>query len=252
MTPRLTGKRALVTGAANGIGRAIAIKLAQEGARVVLVDDDAEELPGAVAEVGGGALALRADVGDEDQVATAVAAASEHWGGLDVIVPNAAVQLTAEEGRAGELSLEVWERTLRVNLTGAFLTAKHGLAALRGSSAAAIVFTGSPAGHLGIAKGLQAYAAAKAGVLGLVRTMAADYAPEGVRVNGVMPGITETPMNRWWMDDAKQRSAVEASVPLGRAARASEIAAVTAFLASDEASYVTGALWAVDGGLTAV
>jgi NAD(P)-dependent dehydrogenase (short-subunit alcohol dehydrogenase family) len=252
MTPRLTGKRALVTGAANGIGRAIAIKLAQEGARVALLDDDAEALPGAVAEVAGGALALRADVGDEDQVAAAVAAAAERWGGLDVVIPNAAVQLTAEEGRAGELSLQVWERTLRVNLTGAFLTAKHGLAALRGSPAAAIVFTGSPAGHLGIAKGLQAYAAAKAGVLGLVRTMAADYAPEGVRVNGVMPGITETPMNRWWIDDPDQRRALEASVPLGRAARASEIAAVTAFLASDEASYVTGALWAVDGGLTAV
>jgi NAD(P)-dependent dehydrogenase (short-subunit alcohol dehydrogenase family) len=254
MTPRLTGKRALVTGAANGIGRAIAIKLAREGARVALVDDDGDALPAALAEVeaGGAAVALPADVGDEEQVRAAVAAAAERWGGLDVVVPNAAVQLTGEEGRAGDLSLEVWERTLRVNLTGAFLTAKHGVAALRGSSAATIVFIGSPAGHLGIAKGLQAYAAAKAGVLGLVRTMAADYAGEGIRINGVLPGITETPMNRWWMDDPERRRAIEAAIPLGRAASASEIAAVATFLASDEASYVTGALWAVDGGLTAV
>jgi NAD(P)-dependent dehydrogenase (short-subunit alcohol dehydrogenase family) len=254
MTPRLTGKRALVTGAANGIGRAIAIKLAQEGARVALVDDDPDALPSAERDVAahGEAVALPADVGDEEQVRAAMAAAAERWDGLDVVVPNAAVQLTGEDARAGDLSLAVWERTLRVNLTGAFLTAKHGLAALRGSTAPTIVFTGSPAGHLGIAKGLQAYAAAKAGLLGLVRTMAADYAADGVRVNGVMPGITETPMNRWWMEDAERRRALEASIPLGRAARASEIAAVTAFLASDEASYVTGALWAVDGGLTAV
>jgi NAD(P)-dependent dehydrogenase (short-subunit alcohol dehydrogenase family) len=114
------------------------------------------------------------------------------------------------------------------------------------------VFTGSPAGLYGIARGLHAYSAAKAGVLGLIRAMAADYAREGIRVNGVMPGITETPMNRWWMEDDDRRAELEATIPLGRAARAEEIASVTAFLASDEASYVTGALWAVDGGLTAV
>jgi NAD(P)-dependent dehydrogenase (short-subunit alcohol dehydrogenase family) len=255
MTPRLTGKRALVTGAAKGIGRAIAVKLAQEGARVALLDDDAAALPGAeaqVAEHGVDTVALAADVSDEAQLGGAVAEAAAHWDGLDIVVPNAAVQLTGEDDRADRLSLDAWRRTLDVNLTGAFLTAKHGVAALRASPAGAIVFTGSPAGLYGIARGLQAYAAAKAGVLGLIRTMAADYAAEGIRVNGVMPGATETPMNHWWLDDPEQRRALEAAIPLGRAARAEEIAAVTAFLASDEASYVTGALWAVDGGLTAV
>ena len=103
-----------------------------------------------------------------------------------------------------------------------------------------------------IAPGLDAYSASKAGIFGLVRVMAADYAREGIRVNGVFPGITDTPMNDWWRHNPEQRAEVEASVPLGRAGRAEEVAAVIAFLCSDDASYVTGAVWAVDRGLTAV
>jgi NAD(P)-dependent dehydrogenase (short-subunit alcohol dehydrogenase family) len=255
MTPRLMGKRALVTGAASGIGLAVAMKLAAEGARVALVDIDEAALPGAeaaVAEHGRATLLLPADVGDETQIRGAIARAAARWDGLDVVVPNAAIQLTGEDDRADRLALDTWRRTIDVNLTGAFLTAKHGVPLLRTSGGGAIVFTGSPAGTLGIARGLHAYSAAKGGVLGLIRVMAADYAAEGIRVNGVMPGITETAMNRWWMEDPERRRALEATIPLGRAARAEEIAAVAAFLASDEASYVTGALWAVDGGLTGV
>jgi NAD(P)-dependent dehydrogenase (short-subunit alcohol dehydrogenase family) len=146
----------------------------------------------------------------------------------------------------------VWRATLEVNLTGAFLTAKHGVRALLERGGGAVVFVGSPAGAYGIAPGLDAYSASKAGVTGLVRVMAADYAREGVRVNGVFPGITETPMNHWWMDDPAARADMAARIPLGRPARAEEVAAVVAFLASAEASYVTGAIWAVDGGLTAI
>jgi len=239
----LSHKRALVTGGASGIGRAVAEGLAAEGARVATVDVDA----GAPGE-----LALLADVSDEAAVQDAIAQATTTFGGLDLIVPNAAVQLTGRDDRADRLDRDAWQRTIDVNLTGAFLTAKHGIRALLATGGGSVVFVASPAGLYGIASGLDAYSASKAGVAGLVRVLAADYAAEGIRVNGLLPGITETAMNHWWMDDPEQRAAMEASVPIGRAAQPEEIAGAVAFLASDDASYVTGALWAVDGGLTAI
>jgi NAD(P)-dependent dehydrogenase (short-subunit alcohol dehydrogenase family) len=251
----LDGKRAIVTGAARGIGRAIAERLGREGVGQALVDVDARalsETTSALARQGLQVIACEADVADEDAVVSAVRRAVTALGGLDVVVPNAAIQLVGEDDRADGLDRAVWQRTLDVNLTGAFLTAKHGVRQLLAGGGGAIVCVGSPAGVYGIARGLQAYAASKAGMLGLVRTMAADYAGEGIRVNAVFPGITETPMNRWWTGDPAARADALAPIPLGRAARAEEIAAVAAFLASDDASYVTGAAWAVDGGLTAV
>jgi NAD(P)-dependent dehydrogenase (short-subunit alcohol dehydrogenase family) len=242
----LAAKRALVTGAASGIGRATAERLAAEGARVALMDVDPPQ-------AGPGALAIEADVSDERAVAAGVARAADELGGLEIVVANAATQIVKGDARAHELDLATWRRTLDVNLTGAFLTAKHGVRAILATGAGgAVVCTGSPAGNYGIAPGLDAYSASKAGVLGLVRVLAADYAQDGIRVNGVLPGLTDTPMNDWWRHDRERRSEFERSVPLRRVGTPEEVAAVIVFLCSDEASYVTGAMWAVDGGLTAV
>ena len=240
----MSERRALVTGAAKGIGLAIARRLAADGARVAMLDVD--ELGG---ELPAGVMAVRADVADEAAVERAVGKVVEAWGGLDVVIPNAAVQLE-DDDRVDRLSLAAWQRTIDVNLTGAFLTAKHGVRAMQGGGV--VVFTASPAGHYAIARGRHAYSASKAGVYGLVKVMAADLAADGIRVCGVFPGVTDTPMNAAFLADAPARDSMLSAIPLGRAGTPEEVAAVIAFLASAEASYATGAVWTVDGGLTAV
>ena len=240
----------MITGAGAGMGWAAAVKLAAEGARVGLLDVDRDGARETAGLVGEAALVLPADVRDEEQVAAAVDRAVAEWAGLDVVVANAGVQLAGEDDRADRLDLDVWRRTLDVNLTGIFLACKHGIRALLETGGGSVVVTCSPTGLFGCAPGYDAYSASKGGVAGLVRVLAADYAGDGIRVNGVVPGYTETPMTSWVTPE--QHAALLETIPLRRAGRADEVAAVISFLASDEASYTTGAIWAADGGMTAI
>jgi len=251
---RLEGKRAIITGAGMGMGRAAALRFAAEGARVGLLDVDEAAARSVADEIeaggSGGGLVLSADVTNEEQVAAAVERAVTAWGGLDLVVANAGVELADQDDRADRLELAVWQRTLDVNLTGIFLTCKHGIRALLASGGGSVVCTCSPTGLFGCAPGLDAYSTSKAGVYGLVRVMAADYAKEGIRVNGVVPGYTRTPMTEWVTPE--EHEALIATIPLGRQGEPEDVASVMLFLASDEAAYVTGAVWAADGGMTAI
>ncbi len=246
----LDGKRAIVTGAGSGIGLETARVLVREGARVGLIDIDETAVAELADELGSGALALAADVRDETRMQNAVAAVVDAWGGLDVVVGAAGISLIGEDARADRLELEVWRRTIDVNLTGMFLTAKHGIRALLRAGGGAVVLVCSPTGQYGCSPGADAYSSSKAGVYGLVRVMAADYADEGIRVNGVIPGYTRTPMTA--AVSPSEHEHLLTTIPLGRAGLPEEVAEVIAFLASDRTPYVTGSVWAADGGMTAI
>lgn len=250
---RLEGKRVLVTGAGSGLGQAMAVRFAQEGAHIALLDIDREGLTATVAAAGDAETQVCVtDVTREDEVEAATAVATHRWGGLDVVVANAAVQLFGQDAPVHRLERAVWDRTLAVNLTGVFLTCKHGIRALLDQGGGSVVCTASPTSLNGSAAGFDAYTASKAGVLGLVRVMANDYAAHGVRVNALIPGFSDTPLVRAVMADEDAREQLLRTIPLGRPARPDEIASMAVFLASDESSYATGGAFPVDGGLTAV
>jgi len=255
MTQRLQGKRALVTGAGAGIGRGIAIKLAEEGASVGVLDINgaaAEQVAASIRSSGGNAVALKVDVRNETEVADAVTHLESRFGGLDTIIPNAGVMLFGRDTVATELDLATWQQCMDVNLTGMFLTCKYGLRALERNRGGAVVITGSPTGTLGCAPTFTAYSTSKAGTLGLMRILAIDYVKKNIRVNAVLPGTTNSPLVATLMENPATRAEFLAKIPMARAAEPREIANVIAFLASDEASYVTGAEWYADGGLSSI
>jgi len=241
----LGGKVALVTGGGSGIGAACVRALAEEGVSVLVVDYDAEAAAAIAAEVGGSAFA--ADVTDPDACIAMVAAALDALGRLDVAVNNAGV------GPAGliptaDISVDDWRRVLATNLDGVFYSMRAEIPALLRAGGGSIVNMSSAIAVVGRA-GAAAYAASKHGVLGLTRTAAIEYGRDGIRVNAVGPGTTETSLTRDAI--ASEPEKIVARVPLGRVAVPEDIAPLVVFLASDASAFCTGGWYAVDGGWTA-
>ena len=207
MKDALAGKRALVTGAAPGIGKAIAKRFHEEGAAVALLDRNEEALQELQSTLGEGpktSLHL-VDVSVEPQVASAFDQASSALGGLDTVVANAGVQLFGRDAPVDELDLDAWQLTIDVNLTGMFLTCKYGVKELLRTGGGAVICLGSPTGLRGTASRFHAYSTSKAASFGLARVMAADYAPRGIRVNTLVPGFTDTPLVSAIMEDDEAR-----------------------------------------------
>lgn len=251
MSKRLDGKTALVTGAGSGIGLAVAQRFVAEGARVYFADINLEAAEKAAAVTGSSrAQALRMDISDEASVAGAYAAVAEE-GALDIVVANAGVQLFGQDARVGDLEVEVWEKTVSVNQRGAFLTLKHAVRAMEGRGGS-IICTGSPTAVVACGQTFTAYTSSKAGVHGLARVVAADYAAEGIRVNTVVPGYTETPLVQTIANDPVSRAGLVDATMLGRPGTAADVEGIMVFLASDDSAYATGGLFTVDGGLTAL
>lgn len=248
---RLEGKTALVTGAGTGIGRAVAERFAREGARVVIADRDAAAAASAVDSIGERARAAVLDISDENSVEAAFAELTAAGWAPDVVVANAGVQLFGQDAPVADLDLDVWRRTIDVNLTGTFLTVKHAVRTmLAQGTAGSVILTGSPTGLNGEGRDFTAYSASKAGIHGLARTVAAAYADRGIRVNTVVPGYTETSLVTAISSDPQSRAAIVSRIPLGRAGSPADVEGIMVFLASDDAAFATGALFAVDGGMT--
>jgi NAD(P)-dependent dehydrogenase (short-subunit alcohol dehydrogenase family) len=246
---RLTSKVAIVTGASSGIGRAAALLFAAEGAKVVVAARRAVELRALVADIeraGGIAIAIAGDVRDDAHHRALVAAATEHFGGLDIAFDNAGS--TGQLGPIADLPEAAWRDTVDTNLTAAFLAARHQVPALIARGGGALVFTSSFVGTTAGMPGMAAYAAAKAGVVGLVKALAAELGPHAIRVNAVLPGATDTPALTARTDD--ERRWVAGLHALGRIASADEVARAALYLASDDAGFVTGTALLVDGGVS--
>jgi NAD(P)-dependent dehydrogenase (short-subunit alcohol dehydrogenase family) len=256
MTPRLQDKVALITGAASGIGLATAEVFCREGAAVLLADtqaERAEEAAGRLRAAGHRAVAAATDVTRSDDVRRAVEAAVREFGRLDVLFANAGIGYT---GELVDTSDEDWDRVMAVNARGVFLSCREAVRQMLAQrpSGGSVVINGSISGLVGI-PGQAPYGPSKGAVVEMTRQLAVEYARRGVRVNCVCPGTVDTPVLRRAMEMSPDPQAfldmLVAGHPIGRIGRAEEIAAAVAFLASDEASFITGAILSVDGGYTA-
>jgi glucose 1-dehydrogenase len=256
--PGLQGKNVLVTGGSSGIGQAIAVRFAQYGANVAInylrspeeAHDTEEQVQACVHQVrqeGVQDVLVGGDVSNEDDVVRMVGEAIEGLGGIDILVNNAGIQISRP---SEELSSADFDRVLAVNLRGSFMCAREAIRHFLGEEKAGSIVNISSVHQLIPKPNYLGYSTSKGGMQNLTRTLALEYAGRGIRVNGIGPGATATPINRAWIDDPVKRAQVEEHIPMRRAGEADEMAGVACFLASDLAAYITGQTLFVDGGLT--
>jgi glucose 1-dehydrogenase len=254
----LKGKNVLVTGGTSGIGQAIAVRFAEYGANVAInylrrpeeAADTEERVHACVAQVqqmGVRDVLVQGDVSKEDDVVRMFEDTVDKLGGLDVLVNNAGIQISRP---SHELSAEDFDKVLAVNLRGAFLCAREAIKRFLAAGTPGVVINISSVHQLIPKPNYLGYSTSKGGMQNLTRTLALEYAGQGIRVNAIGPGATITPINRAWVDDPVKRDMVESHIPMVRAGTSDEMAGVTCFLASDDAAYITGQTLFVDGGLT--
>ena len=255
MSDRLANKVALITGGASGQGRVAALRFAQEGAKVVISDvneDGGRQTMHMVQENGGQAYFVPADVAVETSARDMVEAAVRQYGALHILYNNAGIGGGGIDTDVTQLSVEAWDRILNINLRGIFLCSKYGVPALIQAGGGSVVNTASIAGLIGSPYAGHAYTASKGGVIALTRAMAMAYARHQVRVNAICPGGVETPMTARFRQDPAQWQQYIDSHPIGRVGTPEDIVNLAVYLASDESSWVTGSIFTIDGGRTAM
>ncbi|NQD93311.1 SDR family oxidoreductase [Pseudomonas sp. CrR25] len=248
---RISGKVAIITGASAGIGHATAKLFAAEGGKVVVGARRTEELNQLVDHIrsaGGEAVALAGDVRSEDYAKALVALAVERYGRLDIAFNNAGT--LGEGGPSTEVSESGWNDTVAINLTGSFLGAKHQIAQMLKNGGGSVIFTSTFVGHTFAFPGVAAYAASKAGLIGLTQALAAEFGPSGVRVNAILPGAVDTDMYRSMNDTPESQAFITNLHALKRVASPEELARSVLYLASDDSAFVTGTASLVDGGVS--
>jgi NAD(P)-dependent dehydrogenase (short-subunit alcohol dehydrogenase family) len=248
MTERFSGRTAVVTGGGSGIGLATVRRLASEGARVVVADIDAGPGKAAADEVGG--LFVQTDVTSETQVEALFTAAVDTYGGVDVAFNNAGIS-PPEDDSILDTGLDAWRRVQEVNLTSVFLCCKAAIPHMQRQGRGAIVNTASFVAVMGAATSQISYTASKGGVLAMTRELGVQFAREGIRVNALCPGPVDTPLlQELFAADPERAQRRLVHIPMGRFAKAEEIASTVAFLASDDASFITASTFLVDGGIS--
>jgi NAD(P)-dependent dehydrogenase (short-subunit alcohol dehydrogenase family) len=250
---RLAGKRAFVSGAGGGIGEATALKFASEGAGVIAADirrEAAEATAQKIAASGGRSVAVSGDIADPRSCQALIDEGAAALGGIDIMFNNAGIVMPDDKGPI-DTPVAIWDKTIAVNLTGVFLACKYGIPHLLKAGGGVVVNNASVVALVGSAYPQIAYTAAKGGVLSMTRELAVMYARKAIRINAVCPGPVNTTMVRAFIKEEANWETRRPYMPMGRIGTVEEVANLVAFLASDEASYITGAAYAVDGGISA-